>query len=153
MGQIEIGFNTTVETELFLDEVCEVSSIILNNIITNSSPTETFNVDNESESLMIIIRISNIVFGESTSRELREERSINRTHDSSIRTTMSILMEVISVLNTNTLSEYGFRSSTFSIPLYRNRMSIHFPRIVISTFIFLDKLTHLKTELSRDNSF
>lgn len=58
-GQVEISFNTVVNTELSFNHTSE-KLIAIYHIITNSSPAKSFNIDNKSEFDMFIIRISNI---------------------------------------------------------------------------------------------
>jgi hypothetical protein len=60
-GQVEISFYTAVETELSLNNTSEIFIGYCDHIITNSSPTESFNIDNKSKLDMIAIRVSNII--------------------------------------------------------------------------------------------
>lgn len=86
VGQVEISFNTVVKTELSFNKRCEklISGRNLYHIITNSSPTESFNIDNKSKFDRRIIRISNIKLWKGTGRIFRKKTYIFSAHNTNI---------------------------------------------------------------------
>ena len=118
-----VFFSTIVYTELFLNSSSKIKTRCSYNVITNSTPTETFNVDNNGKFNRFGIWISYIMLTKSTSRIFRKSRSIKRTHNTSSIICTCLICVIMSTNSTRTLSENYFISSTSSIPSNRERIS------------------------------
>ena len=101
-SQINVLHYTIVYSECFLNNRSKIVSTWLGNIITNSTPTETFNVDNNGKFSRIRSRISNFVLRKSTRRMFRKSSNISSTHNTGILVCSCCVCVVMSTNSTRT---------------------------------------------------